>query len=166
MQVCDMLHDRALSFPQEADESAIKEVGPGTMGPGAATQPRDHTTPEDRAASRRQMRVSKFSARTPVYQNCKMLSADGSLLCHCDLRKLNWYQVGPTLKLLAPASCSALQRIATSRSLKKCFLAAASQVGPLQQLPALHFATMNVTQSQITQHLGPDPAVMMHKLLQ
>ena len=103
MQVWDILHDPALSSLQEADESAVKEVAAG-----AVTQPRDHATPEDRAASRRQMRVSKFSARTPVYQNCKMLSADGSLLCHCDLRKLNWYQVGPP-KLLTSVSCSALR---------------------------------------------------------
>ena len=104
MQVRDMLHDPASCSPEDADESAFKEVAAG-----AATQPRDHATPEDRAASRRQMRVSKFSARTPVYQNCKMLSADGSMLCHCDLRKLKWYQVGSYNKLLTPAPCSALQ---------------------------------------------------------
>ncbi len=54
---------------------------------------REAADPDEKAASRRQMRVSKFSARAPVYQNCKMLSADGSLLCHCDIRKLKWYQV-------------------------------------------------------------------------
>ena len=88
-----MLHDPSLP------ESAV------TMGVGASHRARksaaagsivpqkEQVSQEDKVASRRQMRVAKFSARGPVYQNCKMLSADGSLLCHCDLRKLQWYQV-------------------------------------------------------------------------
>ena len=98
MQVCNILHGSTASASPEADESAVKELTSGTV-----SQHRDHGSAEDKAAFRRQMRVSKFSARTPVYQNCKMLSADGSLLCHCDLRKLKWYQVG----LLVAALCSA-----------------------------------------------------------
>ncbi|KAK9822142.1 hypothetical protein WJX74_010568 [Apatococcus lobatus] len=86
-EVCNMLRKSTGPAHPEADEAAIKELASGTI-----SQSRDHGSAEDKAAFRRQMRVSKFSARTPVYQNCKMLSADGSLLCHCDLRKLKWYQ--------------------------------------------------------------------------
>lgn len=28
---------------------------------------------------------------TQVYQNCRMLSTSGELLCYCDRRKLEWY---------------------------------------------------------------------------
>lgn len=34
--------------------------------------------------------VDKFSAKGPVYDNCRMLSMDGKLLCFCDRRKLEW----------------------------------------------------------------------------
>ena len=26
-----------------------------------------------------------------MYENCRMLAADGSLLCHCDRKKVLWY---------------------------------------------------------------------------
>ena len=35
--------------------------------------------------------VDKFSAKGPVYDNCRMLSMDGQLLCFCDRRKLEWW---------------------------------------------------------------------------
>eukprot|EP00873_Tetraselmis_striata_P010402 jgi/Tetstr1/430666/TSEL_020459.t1 len=35
--------------------------------------------------------VQKFSAKAPVYENCRMLSQEGELLCHCDRRKMRWY---------------------------------------------------------------------------
>ena len=50
-------------------------------------------TPEQRAAAQKQRLVQKFSAKSAVYENCKMYSQDGDLLCYCDLRKLVWYEV-------------------------------------------------------------------------
>lgn len=50
-------------------------------------------TPEERAAAQKQRLVLKFSAKSAVYENCKMYSQDGDLLCYCDLRKLLWYEV-------------------------------------------------------------------------
>ncbi|GLI59187.1 hypothetical protein VaNZ11_001019 [Volvox africanus] len=43
------------------------------------------------AHAQRSWLVEKFSAKTQVYQNCRMLSREGQLLCFCDTRKLNWY---------------------------------------------------------------------------
>ena len=50
-------------------------------------------TPEERAAAQKQRLVQKFSAKSAVYENCKMYSQEGDLLCYCDLRKLMWYEV-------------------------------------------------------------------------
>ncbi|GIL77185.1 hypothetical protein Vretimale_3160 [Volvox reticuliferus] len=43
------------------------------------------------AQEQRSWLIEKFSAKTQVYQNCRMLSREGQLLCFCDTRKLNWY---------------------------------------------------------------------------
>ncbi|KXZ46857.1 hypothetical protein GPECTOR_40g591 [Gonium pectorale] len=40
---------------------------------------------------RRSWLIEKFSAKSQVYQNCRMLSREGALLCYCDTRKLGWY---------------------------------------------------------------------------
>lgn len=79
--------------------------------------PVDHGRTAAREAERRAKLISMFSAKSEVcnfmrimrfhfslsiecissqcpikvYQNAKMLSKDGELLCHCDLRKLEWY---------------------------------------------------------------------------
>lgn len=50
-------------------------------------------TPEERQAAQKERLVKKFSAKSAVYENCKMYSQDGDLLCYCDLRKLVWYEV-------------------------------------------------------------------------
>lgn len=34
-------------------------------------------------------RLSNLQA--PVYENCRMLSREGELLCFCDRAKVNWY---------------------------------------------------------------------------
>eukprot|EP00879_Flechtneria_rotunda_P011906 GHRR01012435.1.p1 GENE.GHRR01012435.1~~GHRR01012435.1.p1 ORF type:complete len:931 (+),score=387.60 GHRR01012435.1:2246-5038(+) len=39
----------------------------------------------------RERMIKKFSAKTQVYDNCRMLSVTGELLCFCDMRKLQWY---------------------------------------------------------------------------
>lgn len=62
---------------------------------GNANQQRQLQTPEQRQASLRARLVKKFSAKSAVYENCKMYSQDGELLCFCDLRKLKWYEVRP-----------------------------------------------------------------------
>uniref|UniRef100_A0A7R9V667 HRDC domain-containing protein n=1 Tax=Chlamydomonas euryale TaxID=1486919 RepID=A0A7R9V667_9CHLO len=43
------------------------------------------------ADARRQWLINKFSAKSVVYQNARMLSREGELLCHCDMRKIEWY---------------------------------------------------------------------------
>ena len=35
--------------------------------------------------------IEKFSAKRPVYSNCRMLARDGGELAACDLKKLQWY---------------------------------------------------------------------------
>ncbi|CAI5532785.1 unnamed protein product [Closterium sp. Naga37s-1] len=35
--------------------------------------------------------IKKFSCQGPVYENCRIYSRDGRLLCFCDKRKLEWY---------------------------------------------------------------------------
>ena len=37
--------------------------------------------------------VAAFCAKSPVYENCRMLAADGQLLSFIDARKLDWYLV-------------------------------------------------------------------------
>ncbi len=39
----------------------------------------------------RQSTLEKFSCKTPIYENCKMLAPDGKQLCYCDNKKMNWY---------------------------------------------------------------------------
>lgn len=46
-------------------------------------------------ADKRLLVARKFSAKRKVYENCRMLSQDGSLLCFCDMRKVRWYEVSP-----------------------------------------------------------------------
>jgi hypothetical protein len=53
-------------------------------------------------AEKRELVAQKFSAKKQVYENCRMLSQDGALLCFCDLKKINWYEVMP-LPLVCPA---------------------------------------------------------------
>ncbi|KAK9816641.1 hypothetical protein WJX72_003201 [[Myrmecia] bisecta] len=56
-------------------------------------RPQKHqASQEERQAALHRKRVQKFSAHSPVYENCKMLSMDGELLCYCDKRKLLWYE--------------------------------------------------------------------------
>lgn len=42
---------------------------------------------------KRELMAEKFSAKRLVYENCRMLSKEGELLCYCDLRKVQWYEV-------------------------------------------------------------------------
>ena len=66
---------------------------PSKAAAGNANQQRQLQTPEQRQASLRARLVKKFSAKSAVYENCKMYSQEGELLCFCDLRKLTWYEV-------------------------------------------------------------------------
>jgi hypothetical protein len=66
---------------------------PGKAASGNANQARQLQTPEQRQAAQKARLVKKFSAKSAVYENCKMLSQEGELLCFCDLRKLTWYEV-------------------------------------------------------------------------
>lgn len=44
---------------------------------------------------RRQRLIKSFCAKGPVYENCRMLSHDGTPLSFIDYRKLIWYEVRP-----------------------------------------------------------------------
>ncbi len=87
LQVCRLLSDAATALhPQES-------AAPTQHGAGNANQARQLQTPEQRQAALKARLVKKFSAKSAVYENCKMLSQDGELLCFCDMRKLTWYEV-------------------------------------------------------------------------
>ena len=42
---------------------------------------------------RRQRLIRSFCAKGPVYENCRMLSHNGTPLSFIDYRKLAWYEV-------------------------------------------------------------------------
>ena len=42
---------------------------------------------------RRQRLIRSFCAKSPVYENCRMLSHNGTPLSFIDFRKLAWYEV-------------------------------------------------------------------------
>ena len=66
------------------------ELGSVLVGSASTTSaPSKKLSKEDR----RSLVAQKFSAKRKVYENCRMLSQDGSLLCFCDMRKINWYEV-------------------------------------------------------------------------
>lgn len=71
--------------------------------PSDAAAPTDDEPPPGPAAKgkmsraeKRQLMAQKFSAKRQVYENCRMLSMEGELLCYCDLRKVQWYEVSPS----------------------------------------------------------------------
>lgn len=76
-------------------------------------QARQLMTPEERQAAQKERLVKKFSAKSAVYENCKMYSQDGDLLCYCDLRKLIWYEV----TILAVCLCEIRQQSCLTFSL-------------------------------------------------
>ena len=87
--MCHLLGEAAQGLgvhqPTQGSKAAVQS--------GNANQQRQLQTPEQRQASLRARLVKKFSAKSAVYENCKMYSQDGELLCFCDLRKLKWYEV-------------------------------------------------------------------------
>lgn len=87
VQVCRLLEQAAQGLGVQQPTQPSKATG------GNANQQRQLQTPEQRQASLRARLVKKFSAKSAVYENCKMYSQEGELLCFCDLRKLKWYEV-------------------------------------------------------------------------
>ena len=77
---------------------------PGGGGLSAAAAGKQRRTAEE-AAERRRKLVASFCAKSPVYENCRMLSMEGAPLSFIDLRKLQWYEVRSRLLLLL-SSCS------------------------------------------------------------
>lgn len=73
---------KMLTAPPEVD-NAFKRSLPARKpkGPGLSR------------AEKRLLVAKKFSAKRQVYENCRMLSQDGTLLCFCDMRKVRWYEV-------------------------------------------------------------------------
>ena len=43
------------------------------------------------ASSRRSAFVERFTSKKKAYENCKMLSVEGEVLCFCDSKKARWY---------------------------------------------------------------------------
>jgi cation-transporting P-type ATPase D len=60
---------------------------------GSAAGARRGGRSAEEQALRRQRLVESFCAKSPVYENCRMLSLDGEPLSFIDLRKLQWYEV-------------------------------------------------------------------------
>ena len=87
MQVCRVVREAAV---QPAAHGSLLGRKPPA---GNANQARQLQTPEQKQALLKARLVKKFSAKSAVYENCKMLSQDGELLCFCDMRKLTWYEV-------------------------------------------------------------------------
>ena len=96
-QICELLDKAAQGLGPQESALASKAK------PGNANQHRQVQTAEQRQASLRARLVKKFSAKSAVYENCKMFSQDGELLCFCDLRKLTWYEVRTMMQ--AQKSC-------------------------------------------------------------
>lgn len=94
LQVAKLLVDSATGVSSASTTDAV--TGPA-QAPQNRNQARQLMTPEERQAALKERLVKKFSAKSAVYENCKMLSQDGHLLCFCDLRKLTWYEVGQLL---------------------------------------------------------------------
>ena len=92
VKVCGLLDKAAQGLGPQQSVQASKAVL------GNANQHRQVQTPEQRQASLRARLVKKFSAKSAVYENCKMFSQDGELLCFCDLRKLTWYEVSTNMQ--------------------------------------------------------------------
>lgn len=57
-------------------------------------------------AEKRLLVAKKFSAKRQVYENCRMLSQNGTLLCFCDMRKVRWYEVSSTLPSCITDNCT------------------------------------------------------------
>ncbi|KAG2495263.1 hypothetical protein HYH03_006536 [Edaphochlamys debaryana] len=74
--------------PGGAASAAAPGGGGGSGGGGAGKCARNDPAA---AAERRRWLIEKFSAKGRVYENCRMLSRDGALLCFCDTRKIAWY---------------------------------------------------------------------------
>jgi cation-transporting P-type ATPase D len=55
-------------------------------GRGAAPSPQRKAD----AAEARERLARRLSSKAPVYQNCRMLSEGGELLCFCDRKRLEW----------------------------------------------------------------------------
>ena len=87
VQVCHLLNEASQGLGVQQPRKSSQGVA------GNSNQQRQLQTPEQRQASLRARLVKKFSAKSAVYENCKMFSQDGELLCFCDMRKLTWYEV-------------------------------------------------------------------------
>ena len=84
-------HLQACALLEEAD------LGMHAWRPRAPQAPSSSSAQKQRsaetAAARRERLIASFCAKSPVYENCRMLAADGQLLSFIDLRKLQWYEV-------------------------------------------------------------------------
>lgn len=96
-RVLDVLRDAdrgRITWPpehQHVGQSDSKNPGSETS-PAAAEKLRwKQLSVVERRRLMQERLVRKFAAKEPVYDNCRMLSKGGELLCYCDRQKVNWY---------------------------------------------------------------------------
>ena len=82
LQICQAMEDAKQQMVREPRMGAITQRANGGQGKAQLTK-----------EQKRRRVIEKFTSKGPVYENCRMLSAHGELLCFCDLRKLQWYEV-------------------------------------------------------------------------
>jgi hypothetical protein len=74
-------------FFQGAEQAAVRGDGGRGRASSLSTCAPPHALARSPTGSRRPAPLGPRQ----VYENCRMLSADGRLLCHCDAKKLQWY---------------------------------------------------------------------------
>ena len=87
MQLAQLVYQPPGLGLADKDPVASKKKGPGLS-----------------RAEKRLAVAKKFSAKRQVYENCRMLSQAGELLCFCDMRKVRWYEVRPSFQALLSSS--------------------------------------------------------------
>ena len=98
MQVCGLLEEASLGMHPWQQAAQAHSGGAGRPGKRQGQA----------LAERRAQMVATFCAKTPVYENCRMLAADGQLLSFIDARKLQWYEVRCGLPCRAMHGCDRL----------------------------------------------------------
>ena len=72
----------------------LKEFFKDEIAQGAAIHKKHNeimmTKQENKEKRRADMR-KKYTCKKPIYENATMLAPDGTLLCHTDFKKANWY---------------------------------------------------------------------------
>ena len=70
-------------------QAHLASGGDATSSDGKGLSSDANADPSESRA--RERYIAKFSRKSPVYEDCQMLSTSGELLCYCDLKKVKWY---------------------------------------------------------------------------